>query len=74
MTSAPPDTEERRGLMSRGGADAYKNETTEDIDPATGGGRRALMSGRQDEVWFGGGQGSRTPDPYVANVVLSQLS
>ncbi len=22
----------------------------------------------------GGGQGSRTPDPYVANVVLSQLS
>jgi len=37
-----------------------------------------LLTGRSvinDSINYGGGgQGSRTPDPYVANVVLSQLS
>jgi hypothetical protein len=36
--------------------------------------RLRLVSRRYEQARCGGGQGSRTPDPYVANVVLSQLS
>lgn len=60
--------------MSRRVVYAEEKQLLEETDPAPRGERLAPMRGRHDEVWFGGGQGSRTPDPYVANVVLSQLS
>ena len=41
-------------------------------DSASGDNLRGLPTEASAKV--GGGQGSRTPDPYVANVVLSQLS
>lgn len=56
MTSAPPDSEERRGLMSHRVAEAEEKHRTGDIDPAPRGGRLAPMNSRHDEVWFGGGQ------------------
>lgn len=58
MTSTPPDSEERRGPMSRRVAYAEEKEPTGGIDRAPRGRRLAPMRRRYEQAWFGGGQGS----------------